>query len=506
MKRMIFNLKRSMTIALLLLSLYSMGQDQMNTDFKWNAVKVFDLDIDDVYNIYIDTLNAANGEAAFCFQTNSGKLIKTDIKGATLSTVDNPNTYFTCYNGDTLILTGNTLVYGNGNVLYELPTLTVPLWSIQYSYITVSPSGLLVSEFHDYNSAVAEYISLINPDVDYETVLQLNTLSGIPVTGLCYSDGFVFAIQTKTDNKCYLTRRIVDNSKKQSEDNVPIEGPAGIAGYNGYLYVYSNTDKALYRLETPEGYGIEALNEKPKPDDNNHNETIYPLYQDYVVIPDRFFVKKSTDVTQDYLISFFEDEFNGNYQIEGWVGDDICKVIVDDSLIDPAVAKLLNNNSILVARRIYAERVSYEQYLNGDPIKLDEIEMCIFNEIAYGIRNGYSQNQMDSIADVYGLVNTPNPYNSKKEGMFGLSKTTDIFEMSRTLYEIGCFTYIQPNMYMQVVLHDSTLAEEKEKQPVQVLETKYYNITGQTTDSPSGLILVVTRYSDGTVSTEKKLF
>ena len=94
MKRMIFNLKRSMTIALLLLSLYSMGQNQIDTDFKWNAVKVFNLDFDDVYNIFIDTLNAANGEAAFCFQTNSGKLIKTDIKGVTLSTVDNPDTFF----------------------------------------------------------------------------------------------------------------------------------------------------------------------------------------------------------------------------------------------------------------------------------------------------------------------------------------------------------------------------------------------------------------------------
>ena len=51
-----------------------------------------------------------------------------------------------------------------------------------------------------------------------------------------------------------------------------------------------------------------------------------------------------------------------------------------------------------------------------------------------------------------------------------------------------------------------TLVDETAIQPVQVLETKYYNITGQTTDSPSGLILVVTRYSDGTVSTEKKLF
>ena len=504
MKRMIFNLKRLMTIALLLLSLYSMGQNQIDTDFKWNAVKVFNLDFDDVYNIFIDTLNAANGEAAFCFQTNSGKLIKTDIKGVTLSTVDNPDTFFTFYNGDTLIVKDNSIINGEGKVIHEFGKKNYPE---KYSYITASPIGLLIFNFSNYFYELEYgYVALINPIVDYEPDLKFNTLSGVPITGLCYSDGFVFAIQANTDNMCYLTRRIVDNSKKQSEDNVPIEGTAGIAGYNGYLYVYSNTDKALYRLETPEGHGIEALKEKPVPDNHNHNETIYPLYLDYVVIPDRFFVKKSTGVTQDYLISLLEDEFNGNYQIEGWIGDDICKVIVDDSLIDLAVTKLLNNDSILVARRIYADRGSYEHYLNGAHIKLDEIEMCIFSEIAYGIRNGYSQNQMDSIADVYGLVNTPNPYNSKNEGMFGLSKTTDIFEMSRTLYEIGCFTYIQPNMYMQVVLLNPTLAEEKEKQPVQVLETKYYNITGQTTDSPSGLILVVTRYSDGTVSTEKKLF
>ena len=34
----------------------------------------------------------------------------------------------------------------------------------------------------------------------------------------------------------------------------------------------------------------------------------------------------------------------------------------------------------------------------------------------------------------------------------------------------------------------------------------YYNLTGQKTDSPSGLTIVVTRYSDGTVRSEKGLF
>ena len=77
------------------------------------------------------------------------------------------------------------------------------------------------------------------------------------------------------------------------------------------------------------------------------------------------------------------------------------------------------------------------------------------------------------------------------------------------LYETGLFASSEPDL-MSVINKSNggtpTLVDETAIQPVQVLETKYYNITGQTTDSPSGLILVVTRYSDGTVSTEKKLF
>ena len=34
----------------------------------------------------------------------------------------------------------------------------------------------------------------------------------------------------------------------------------------------------------------------------------------------------------------------------------------------------------------------------------------------------------------------------------------------------------------------------------------YYNLAGQRTDTPSGLTIVVTRYSDGSVRREKKLF
>lgn len=40
----------------------------------------------------------------------------------------------------------------------------------------------------------------------------------------------------------------------------------------------------------------------------------------------------------------------------------------------------------------------------------------------------------------------------------------------------------------------------------EVEQTAYYNLLGEKTDTPSGLTIVVTRYSDGSVRTEKKLF
>lgn len=40
----------------------------------------------------------------------------------------------------------------------------------------------------------------------------------------------------------------------------------------------------------------------------------------------------------------------------------------------------------------------------------------------------------------------------------------------------------------------------------EVEQTAYYNLLGEKTDTPSGLTIVVTRYTDGSIRTEKKLF
>jgi hypothetical protein len=45
-----------------------------------------------------------------------------------------------------------------------------------------------------------------------------------------------------------------------------------------------------------------------------------------------------------------------------------------------------------------------------------------------------------------------------------------------------------------------------EKTVVSKTSESFYDLLGRRMDSPAGLTIVVTRYSDGTVRTEKKLF
>ena len=508
MKQLFLTPRIAMTTVLLTLSLMTVGQDKAGSKINWKAVKVFELNIDSVYNIYVDTLDNANNEASFCFQTKTGKLVKTNTNGTVTSTEESPYTYFTCYNGDTLILGDSAVINEQGVVKAEYRPRD--LSTTQHSYITACSSDIFIFEWW-----IKTPVTIVYAPKHQEDILFWVEPSYGMITGLCCDEEIVFAIQSIND-KGVLTRRNADFSKDESYEDIPVKEPAGIAIYKGYLYVYSNSDKALYRLETPQGDGIEVLKDKKTPDNNNpvpeddqnYQEEVYPLYLDYVAVPDRFFIKKYADVTRDYLISLLEELFDGNYQIYSWIGDDLCKVSVEDALIDNAVTELLKNDSVLIARRVYADKETYENYkdyyANGKPVTLEDIEVCIFNDITYGIKKKYNQNQADSIANVYGLVNKPNTYHPEQGGLFSAPKTVDVFEISVILYETGLFTYIQPDMHMKIWFWSPTIVEKKDI-AVHVDQIEYYDMSGQKLDAPLGLTIVVTYYSDGSVRTEKKM-
>ena len=76
MKYNLHRIKCCITTVLLALPLVVKGQDKPYYDYDKDAVKVFDLDIDSVYNIYIDSVGTVSGAVEVCFQTTSGKLIR----------------------------------------------------------------------------------------------------------------------------------------------------------------------------------------------------------------------------------------------------------------------------------------------------------------------------------------------------------------------------------------------------------------------------------------------
>ena len=508
MKQFILNLKVAMTIALLAFPLLATGQNGTLPNVQWNATKVFDLGLEQVYNLYIDTLGLNDVETVICFQTKDGKLIKTDFNGNILSTEDNPYTYFACSEGDTLIIDGYSIVNEKGETLnYVIP-------SDYCSYITVSKKGFYV--FAGYNHRVVGYIAGFYKKTfnKMSNRFSANIIDDDYISGLCYSDGLIFNIICTSVARNYLEYRKVSDPGSRTSRILRVNNPAGIGAHGGFLYVYSNADKALYRLETSDGIGISAIISEPEEEPEEvfeeykyYSDTIYPLNMDFIPAPNKMFVKKVPGVTNDYIVSLLEEQFNDKYRITGWYGD-FCKVdVVEDSLIDGAITELLKSDSVAITRRILYFRPDYEFFIeHGYPID-EYCEICVFNGVSYHIRRGYTQNTVDSLANVYGLTNTPDKDSHGAYGSLSAPKTADIFDIAQKLYDTQCFTYISLSMHMRVKLSDGTTPiGEIETEQEEILETQYFNLSGQRINAPSGLTIVVTRYSDGSVHTEKRLY
>ena len=272
-----------------------------------------------------------------------------------------------------------------------------------------------------------------------------------------------------------------------------------------------NEHESFVRYNITKGSSIDGASYQAGTDMNDAwRDKVYPLNLDFVELPNKMFIKKDPNVSNDYVVSLLDKQFDGNYQIYSWIGD-ICKIIAEDSWIDNAVTGLIEDDSIVMARRIYAMREEYERYPDDEISGHEDIELCIFNEISYGIKRGYDQNVIDSIANTLGLGNLPNKYAPEMGGIFMVPKKLDfnsLLEMSRILYEKECFTWIEPAFHIMLKNGDdnTTLVKYVHNDNIQPEGRTYYNLSGSKTNNPLGITIVVTRYSDGSIITEKKLF
>ena len=211
---------------------------QANAQEQWNAVKVFDLDTDEaasVYNMYIDSVETTNGDAVFCFQTDS-KLIKTDFNGEVIDATVNPYPHFTVFNGDTLICRDKDVINASsGDTVYH---------SIYYCRrIAASSSEAYVFIQNPYRNGKPSYVITLDQRVRHSTYL---------FAALCCSKSELYIIehQDSVQGSLFIFN---ENTREKIKTIHTVKDPRGIAVYRGTLYVYSGTDKAVYRLESAGG-------------------------------------------------------------------------------------------------------------------------------------------------------------------------------------------------------------------------------------------------------------
>lgn len=215
---------------------------QANAQEQWNAVKVFDLDVDDarsVYSMYIDSVGTTDGEAIFCFQqflsTDAFKLIKTDLSGNVIEVTDNPYPHFSVLNGDTLICRNNKVVINasSGDTIYT--------HSVYYCLrIAASSSQAYVYIENPYRNGRPSYvINCLNEKRIHETFM---------FGALCCSRSELYIIER--DNGVQGSLITFDEKTGETIKTIhTVKEPNGIAVYRGTLYVYSQTDKAVYKLQ-----------------------------------------------------------------------------------------------------------------------------------------------------------------------------------------------------------------------------------------------------------------
>ena len=223
----------------------------------------------------------------------------------------------------------------------------------------------------------------------------------------------------------------------------------------------------------------------------------------YHEIQGRFFVEKNDSVTHDYINELLDNAIDGDFESE-WLWDDICRVIVNEELIDNIIDVLLKDDGIKTARRIYVSRNDYCNYLFYPD--LEQGERYLLNiVICYSIKED-NQALLDSISNSLDLTYSTGKYSS---ATFNIPKHADIFEAAQKIFETGGFGSAE--IYVQIppkIAHwggDTYVSQANEDEAI-IEKVSYYNMLGRCVETPSGLTIVVTRYSDGSVHTEKKLF
>lgn len=222
----------------------------------------------------------------------------------------------------------------------------------------------------------------------------------------------------------------------------------------------------------------------------------------YYKLPGHFMITKDRETDKAQIEAIINRYLTDPYY--EWVADDRCQVETDESLIDEAIARIRSKEAVNSANRSYLKQSDYESTLlkgTGYPSTFN------FNqEIILMFKDGVLESVKDSLSNAFNIssINDNIIYTS-----WTAPKTADIFKICNSLSESGYVKYAEPNWisgFKIIFCSSGSGTNGIEKTEVSKTSEFYYDLLGRRINSPEGFTIVVTRYSDGTVRTEKRLY
>ncbi len=219
--------------------------------------------------------------------------------------------------------------------------------------------------------------------------------------------------------------------------------------------------------------------------------------------PGRFIIKKGKDTDKAVIESVLSKYLVLPSYV--WATDNLCKVDIDESLVDDAIDQISKEESVLFVSRSYLMPSEYEKTIvEGTDYPKD---YNYDENITIRFIDGVPESRKDSLKNALNLKMIEE---NVAFSTWAVNSTDDILHICRELYESGYLKCATPNwvngfkiIWWSSPDPETTIRETTESSIVSVL---YFDMLGRPVNNPSGLTIVVTRYSDGTIRTEKKLF
>lgn len=442
MKQFSLNLKVAMTTALLALPVMVIGG---------NPIKVFDFGIDNVYNIYIDPPVSSDGEPTFCFQT-SDKLIKTDPQGKIIAETANPYRYFTVLNGDTLILKGYAVINTKGDTVAHAYGING-----SYQYLAVSSSGIYVFQNMKYGtSSVMDFLS------------NNRRFMASDFKGLCCGGGFIYGISKQSVETFPSLLYYQKENDLNNSYSIPqvIKEPRGIAEYQNYLYIYSASDKALYKIEAPLPPN-QTVTESSADSLKIGSDTIYYYERNrnfsvllsadlsidnidtvvlYSLTTDLFIQKKDNASKRDIESLVKRYLPDANFKWDSGEYDYRCSVTTNSTGLNEAINALLNEDAIVSVSKKYI-RKDLMDLMDLYPFTDEVYTFTLMDKIYITYLDESTWEKADELIESMGLIPTiveDSRTDVYKSAYLEVPRSMNVVSVANRLYESGYFLYAGP--------------------------------------------------------------